>query len=82
MGLRVVARTLTPFLLVAWGARGQIVHGGGSAISTKALAGIPRPDDPLPVVACEGALKEEYDDYLWDWPEKQYGAAVSEFPTL
>jgi hypothetical protein len=66
--------TLTPFLLAAL-ARGQILSSGTP--SSKALAAIPRPDAPLPVVPCEGALKDEYDLYLADWPEKEYAAEVS-----
>jgi len=76
MKLRV--STLTPFFLAAL-ARGQIVPNGsgGASSSSKDLATIPRPNAPLPVVPCEGALKEEYDAYLEDWPEKEYGVEVS-----
>lgn len=72
--MKIRVSTLTPFLLAAL-ARGQVVSDKGG-YSSKDLAAVPRPDQPLPLVACEGALKEDYDMYLLDWPEKQYGAEV------
>lgn len=76
MKLRLSA--LTPFLLGAI-ARGQIARDTPTtALSAKDLASLPKPDAaPLPVVPCVGALKEDYDLYLEEYPEKTYEEEVS-----
>lgn len=80
MQLRLSA--LTPFLLAAL-VRGQIERDGAAGdastgpLTAKDLAALPKPDAaPLPVVPCEGALLEDYELYLKDYPEKKYGTEV------
>lgn len=76
MKLRLSA--LTPFLLGAL-VRGQITQdASGTGLSAKDLAAVPKPGAaPLPAVPCVGALKEDYDLFLADYPEKEYGEEVS-----